>query len=46
MPDDPEAGGLHALLLLLHARAAARVDADGVLVPAGGAGPVALGPRR
>ena len=33
MPDDAEAGGLHALLLLQHARAAARVDADGVLVP-------------
>ena len=33
MPADPEALGLHALLLLLHARAAARVDAAGVLVP-------------
>ena len=33
MPEDAEAGGLHALLLLQHARAAARVDADGVLVP-------------
>ena len=33
MPDDPEAGGLHALLLLLHARAAARTDPDGALVP-------------
>jgi RNA polymerase sigma-70 factor (ECF subfamily) len=33
MPDDPEAAGLHALLLLLHARRAARVDAGGVLVP-------------
>lgn len=32
-PDDPEAAGLHALLLLQHARAAARTDADGVLVP-------------
>jgi RNA polymerase sigma-70 factor (ECF subfamily) len=33
MPDDPEALGLHALLLLLHARAAARTDAAGALVP-------------
>ena len=33
MPDHPEAGGLHALLLLLHARGAARVDAAGALVP-------------
>jgi RNA polymerase sigma-70 factor (ECF subfamily) len=33
MPDDPEALGLHALLLLLHARAAARTDGDGALVP-------------
>jgi RNA polymerase sigma-70 factor (ECF subfamily) len=33
MPDHPEAGGLSALLLLLHARAAARVDAAGALVP-------------
>ena len=33
MPDDPEAGGLHALLLLLHARRAARTGADGELVP-------------
>jgi len=33
MPDDPEARGLHALLLLLHARAAARTDPDGALVP-------------
>jgi RNA polymerase sigma-70 factor, ECF subfamily len=33
MPADPEALGLHALLLLLHARAAARVDHSGVLVP-------------
>jgi RNA polymerase sigma-70 factor (ECF subfamily) len=32
MPDHPEAGGLHALLLLLDARAAARAP-DGVLVP-------------
>jgi RNA polymerase sigma-70 factor (ECF subfamily) len=33
MPDHPEAAGLHALLLLLHARRSARVDADGVLLP-------------
>ncbi len=33
MPDHPEAGGLHGLLLLLHARAGARVDASGALVP-------------
>jgi RNA polymerase sigma-70 factor, ECF subfamily len=33
MPDHPEAGGLHALLLLLHARTAARIDASGTLVP-------------
>jgi RNA polymerase sigma-70 factor (ECF subfamily) len=33
MPDHPEAAGLHALLLLQHARAAARVDHDGTLVP-------------
>jgi RNA polymerase sigma-70 factor, ECF subfamily len=33
MPDHPEAAGLHALLLMQHARRGARVDADGVLVP-------------
>jgi len=33
MPDDPEASGLHALLLLLNARRAARADASGALVP-------------
>ncbi|GAA1517376.1 RNA polymerase sigma factor [Agromyces terreus] len=33
MPDEPEAGGLLALLLLQHARSAARVDASGDLVP-------------
>jgi RNA polymerase sigma-70 factor, ECF subfamily len=32
MPDEPEAHGLLALLLLLHARRAARVTADGSLV--------------
>jgi RNA polymerase sigma-70 factor, ECF subfamily len=32
MPDEPEAEGLLALLLLLHARSAARVTADGSLV--------------
>ena len=31
MPDEPEAQGLLALLLLVHARAAARVSADGSL---------------
>jgi len=33
MPDEPEAAGLHALLLLLHARRGARVGDDGALVP-------------
>src|SRR6202042_531383 len=32
MPDEPEAQGLLALLLLLHARSAARLAADGSLV--------------
>ena len=32
MPDEPETHGLLALLLLLHARRAARVSADGTLV--------------
>ena len=32
MPDEPETQGLLALLLLLHARSAARVTADGSLV--------------
>jgi RNA polymerase sigma-70 factor, ECF subfamily len=32
MPDEPEAQGLLALLLLLHARSAARVAADGSLI--------------
>ncbi|HEY2551674.1 MAG TPA: RNA polymerase sigma factor [Streptosporangiaceae bacterium] len=32
MPDEPEAHGLLALLLLLHARSAARVSADGSLI--------------
>jgi RNA polymerase sigma-70 factor, ECF subfamily len=32
MPDEPEAQGLLALLLLLHSRSAARVTADGSLV--------------
>jgi RNA polymerase sigma-70 factor (ECF subfamily) len=35
MPDEPEAQGLLALLLLLHARSAARVTADGSLVRLG-----------
>ena len=33
VPDDPEAAGLRALMLLQHSRAAARADDDGVLVP-------------
>ena len=33
VPDDPEAAGLLALMLLQHARASARTDVDGVLVP-------------
>jgi RNA polymerase sigma-70 factor, ECF subfamily len=33
MPDHPEAVGLHALLLIQQARAAARVDGAGALVP-------------
>jgi RNA polymerase sigma-70 factor, ECF subfamily len=32
MPDEPEAQGLLALLLLLHARSAARISADGSLL--------------
>jgi RNA polymerase sigma-70 factor (ECF subfamily) len=32
MPDEPEALGLLALMLLIHARRAARTDADGALV--------------
>jgi RNA polymerase sigma-70 factor (ECF subfamily) len=35
MPDEPEAQGLLALLLLLHARSTARVTADGSLVRLG-----------
>ncbi|WP_199434685.1 RNA polymerase sigma factor [Qaidamihabitans albus] len=33
VPDDPEVRGLNALMQLQHARSAARVSADGVLVP-------------
>jgi RNA polymerase sigma-70 factor (ECF subfamily) len=33
LPQEPEARGLLALMLLHHARRAARLDADGVLVP-------------
>ncbi|MFE3225044.1 RNA polymerase sigma factor [Nocardia sp. NPDC059228] len=33
MPDDPEAGGLNALVLLQQSRAAARTGADGTLIP-------------
>lgn len=32
VPDDPEAAGLRALMLLQHSRAAARADGDGILV--------------
>jgi RNA polymerase sigma-70 factor (ECF subfamily) len=32
-PDDPEIEGFRALMLLTHARRAARVDAEGVMVP-------------
>ncbi len=33
IPDDPEVLGLLGLMLLIHARSAARIDADGALVP-------------
>jgi RNA polymerase sigma-70 factor (ECF subfamily) len=33
MPDDPEAGGLNALILLQHSRSATRMSSEGVLVP-------------
>jgi RNA polymerase sigma-70 factor (ECF subfamily) len=33
MPDDPEARGLNALVLLQHSRSSTRVSSDGVLVP-------------
>src|SRR5690606_29564674 len=33
MPDEPEASGLLSLMLLHHARRAARVDSAGALVP-------------
>ncbi|KQS99362.1 RNA polymerase sigma factor [Cellulomonas sp. Leaf395] len=33
VPDDPEVAGVLALMLLQHARASARTDVDGVLVP-------------
>jgi RNA polymerase sigma-70 factor (ECF subfamily) len=35
MPDEPEVAGLLALMLLVHARSAARVTDDGELVPLG-----------
>ena len=44
MPDEPEALGLLALLLLTEARRPARVGPDGELVTARRAGPVALEP--
>ena len=43
---EPEIMGLTALMLLQHARAAARFDADGDDRAAGGPGPRPLGPRR
>ena len=45
MPDEPEALGLLALMLLHDSRRDARVDADGRARPARGPGPRALGPR-
>lgn len=33
MPDEPEARGLHALILLQHARSSTRATPDGVLIP-------------
>ena len=45
MPDEPEAHGLLALMLLNDARRDARF-ADGAVVPAARPGPLALGPRR
>ena len=44
MPDEREVRGLLALLLLTDARRATRTDADGRLLPARGAGPLAVGP--
>ena len=44
-PRDAEVAGLLALMLLHDARRAARTTDDGSLVPAGGAGPVAVGRR-
>ena len=46
MPDEPEALGLLALMLLHDARRTARVDDAGDLVPARGPGPHALGRTR
>ena len=46
MPDEPEALGLLALMLLTDARRAARTTPDGALVPARRPGPGPLGPRR
>ena len=45
MPDEPEALGVLALMLLHDARSAARVDADGELVVLDAAGPLAVGCR-
>ena len=45
MPDEPEALGLLALMLLHDSRRAARIDADGDAGAARGPGPRAVGPR-
>ena len=45
MPDEPEALGLLALMLLHDSRRATRVDAAGALRAARRAGPLTLGPR-
>ena len=45
MPDEPEAAGVLALMLLHHSRRDARVDAHGRAGAAGGPGPRAVAPR-
>ena len=46
MPDEPEACGLFALMLLQHSRRDARIGADGMTCHSRGAGPDPLGPGR
>ena len=46
LPDEDEVLGLLALMLLIHARRAARVDADGLLIRLGRSGPRARGIGR